>query len=138
MLERYQQLIAVPRILAVEDDVHQLELYQRFLERCQCEFFGARYVADGKKICEVTPISVVLLDLRFPGGESGVEFLRWRKTVNYPARVNILTNFLGGEELNDALPFGGFYLAQKPYTQEQLLEVLVDSGVILHPKPHGT
>jgi CheY-like chemotaxis protein len=147
-----EQLRNPPKILAVDDDGPQLELYDAMLRAWECERFMANNIPKAIELCQRIPITITLLDLRFTGQPlSGIDFLK--QVVQMPRRpkVAILTAYIGGPEYREALGvelerendfvelprLGHYYVAPKPYTRDALAEILRRNGIILRPA-HAT
>lgn len=140
--ERVQRLTAGgPTILAIDDDPTMLDLYAGLLDQFVCRFFPAICIEDGIQIAATLPVHIVLLDMIFPAtAKRGVDFMRWRHETGraHYMRVAIISGLVGPADVEEARMFGGFYIAaRKPCTQQELFDILTDSGITLHRKQHG-
>jgi len=122
-------------ILAIDDDALVLDLYEKFMARWDCFFIKSQRVEDGLAICKTVGLSLVLLDLRFPGHPlNGVDFLKEAHKLPRKPRIVVLTGYPGSKECEEAMAIGNYYVARKPYTRDELDGILRVNGIILRPR----
>lgn len=112
------------RILIVDDNPADRELYRRFLsmEDCTFDFVEADTGEAGLQLLDSTSPQCVLLDYRLPD-LNGVEFLKEWKRRHLPTQcpVVLLTNYGSEQLVMDALTIGACdYLKKGTLTPEIL------------------
>lgn len=81
--------MAKPKILIIEDDPTLLTLFSDFLGTCY-EVLSARSGAEGCRLFDISPVSLILLDLKLRDID-GVEVLRRIRGKSLTTKVIILT-----------------------------------------------
>jgi PAS domain S-box-containing protein len=120
-------------ILFVEDEVKQLELMQRFLERNGYRVLTA---INGLEAVEIhlrykDEISVVVLDLGLPG-LTGWEAFQRMKQANPNLKGILATGYIAPEIASAATQGELSAVIMKPYQLSEILEVV--SSTALHPQ----
>ena len=119
-----------PTLLIVDDEPAIVSSIVRSLED-DYDCVGAANAAEGRKVFETRPVTVVLSDQRMPG-EPGSEFLAWVRK-NHPDTIRILiTGFSDFESVVAAVNQGQIYhFLHKPWEPIQL-EVVIRQAVQVH------
>jgi CheY-like chemotaxis protein len=105
------------RILVVEDELDQLAIRRQLLEHAGYEVFAAQTCADA--IERLPGCELVLMDLRIPRMEDGLELIRAAKAAR--ARVIVLS----GAHADTTLDTDEFLI--KPCSSKKLLEMVARS-----------
>ena len=101
------------RILVVEDDLDQLNLRLQILEQAGYDVAVAQNAAEA--VPKLPGCRVVLMDLRLPTAEDGMQLIRAAAPV---ARIILLS----GSEPESPLPVDEFL--RKPFSSRKLLETV--------------
>jgi len=101
------------KILIVEDDLDQLSIRTQLLEHAGYEIATAQTAAEA--IAKLPGCQLVLMDLRLPEAEDGIELISWAA-----ARARII--LLSGAEPETPLPVDEFLI--KPCPSRKLLEAV--------------
>ena len=101
------------RILVVEDDPDQLQMRTQILEQAGYEVAAAENTAEALR--QLPGCRVVLMDLRLPELEDGLELIR---AASSSARIILLS----GAEPDTALPVDQFL--RKPFSSKKLLDTV--------------
>jgi CheY-like chemotaxis protein len=78
--------------------------------------------------------ALFVLDLHFPGGETGLDFLRWLRQHEAPfgsTPVMILTGSERAEDRQEGLSLGALFYLKKPVTAEKLTEAVQSLGFVV-------
>lgn len=114
------------RVLLLEDDRDQLEIRKLILEKAGYRVDAAASVEAARAAFEAEAPEVVVMDLRVPRREDGLEFLEWVKGTRPQLRTIVLS---GAEEDGQGLPADRFLA--KPVRPRVLLDVLAKLAVLL-------
>ena len=109
-------------VLAIEDNLDTLQLWQRYVQHTPYHLVGVRDPAGAMRAARETPPDVVMLDVMMPGTD-GWELLGQLR--NHPATSEIrivVCTVLPQEEL--ALSLGANAFVRKPATREEFLQAL--------------
>ncbi|HOW53858.1 MAG TPA: sigma-54 dependent transcriptional regulator [Syntrophorhabdaceae bacterium] len=118
-------------ILAVDDSPATLELLQRNLAAEGYVVFTAANVAEAIKILDVTPIDLVVTDLKMPG-LSGVHLVRHIRENFRDMEVMIITGYPSVKGAVEAMKTGAEEYLVKPFTDEELLSAVARTLNKLH------
>lgn len=123
----------MPKILLVDDEVDTRELLSRSLGR---RGFMVATAADGKIALEMidTSFDIVVTDLLMPRTD-GISLLKELRCRNSPTIRVVITSFADKERAVNALNLGANYLVEKPFTSDQLADVLTH---LLDERSSGT
>lgn len=111
------------RILAVDDAPATLEVLQRNLDAQGYVVFTAANVAEAIKILDVTPIDLVVTDLKMPG-LSGVHLVRHVRENFREMEVMMITGYPSVKGAVEAVKTGAEEYLVKPFTDEELLSAV--------------
>jgi two-component system, OmpR family, response regulator VanR len=101
------------RILIVEDDIDQLNIRKQLLEQAGYQVATAQNATEA--ITQLPGSQVVLMDLRLPEPEDGMELIL---AASPSARIIVLS----GAEPEAPLPVDAFLT--KPFSSKKLLEIV--------------
>jgi len=118
-------------ILAVDDSPATLELLQRNLAAEGYVVFTAANAAEAIKILDVTPIDLVVTDLKMPG-LSGVHLVRHIRENFRDMEVMIITGYPSVKGAVEAMKTGAEEYLVKPFTDEELLSAVARTLNKLH------
>lgn len=107
----------------MDDSPAMLEVLQRNLVRSGYEVFTASNVAEAINILEVTPIDLVITDLRMPG-LSGVDLVRHIRENFRDMEVMVITGYPSVKGAVEAIKTGAEEYLAKPFTDEELLSAV--------------
>jgi two-component system chemotaxis response regulator CheY len=116
------------KVLIVDDSNTMRKIVARSLRQAGFEFEKLLEAADGQAALEVLAgesVDIVLSDINMPVMD-GIEFLRQK---NADAQIKaipvvMITTEAGTDVLNEALSLGAVGTIKKPFTPEQVQEVL--------------
>lgn len=126
--------MATPEILIVEDDIHMLKALKATLLRAGYPVETAVDAQEARAKIRQKPFGLVLTDLRMPNG-SGMEVLKEVQSVIPNTPVIVLTAYGTVESAVEAMKEGASDFIQKPFSFEDLQEVVsrslnADAGVM--------
>jgi DNA-binding NtrC family response regulator len=108
------------RILIVDDEMDMRWLLSGILKE---EGYEVREADTGKKALQFfrkSPPDLVLLDLKIPGGDDGIEILKRIKAINQDIPVVILTAYGNIESAVEAIKLGAYDYFTKPFENDRL------------------
>lgn len=116
------------KVLIVDDSNTMRKIVARSLRQAGFEFEKLLEAADGQAALEILAgetVDIVLSDINMPVMD-GIEFLRQK---NADAQIKVIpvvmiTTEAGTDVLNEALSLGAVGTIKKPFTPEQVQEVL--------------
>ncbi|MFB3885209.1 MAG: sigma-54-dependent transcriptional regulator [Thermodesulfobacteriota bacterium] len=111
------------QILVVDDTPNTLEVLQRNLTSQGYQTFIASNVADAIKILDVTPIDLVITDLKMPG-VSGLDLVRHVRENFKETEVMMITGYPTIEGAVTAVKTGAEEYLTKPFTDEELFSAV--------------
>jgi DNA-binding NtrC family response regulator len=111
------------RILVVDDEKNQRELYQMILEDSGFEAFAAPSGAAALKVYEDQEIDLVLTDYNMAGMD-GLALLKELVERDPSAIVVMITAFGSVDSVKEALRSGAYDYLEKPVDQETLLKTV--------------
>jgi two-component system response regulator (stage 0 sporulation protein F) len=116
-----------PKILYVDDEIVNLELFVRMFQR-KYEVATGLSGAEGLEMLAADPnIQLVISDMRMPG-LTGLEFIRRAKAHHPQLPFFILTGFAITREIEEALENGTVRsYFQKPFNRDDLDAAIAES-----------
>jgi CheY-like chemotaxis protein len=123
------RLNATTRILILDDEEVIRMVVPRWLKRAGCSVVAA---ADGQQALTLykqalndgVPFDVGILDLTIPGGIGGVEVAKAVLAFQPEARLIASSGYADGAVMSNFAAYGFKGVIAKPYTEDQLREVL--------------
>ena len=116
------------KVLIIDDSNTMRKIVTRSLRQAGLEFDTILEAADGQAALEVLEgemVDIILSDINMPNMD-GIEFLRQKqrndKIKGIP--VVMITTEAGSDILNEAMSLGALGSIKKPFTPEQVQEVL--------------
>lgn len=111
------------KILAIDDDKHQLELVSRILRERHYSVVPARSEKEALKLMERKRPLLVLSDLKIPGTD-GFALLRKLKEIDPEAGFIVMTGYGSPENLDRARELGVNRFLEKPLSLNLLFEAV--------------
>lgn len=114
------------KILVVEDDISSQQYY-RFIFRDRFEIRMVSSIMEAKQALEKESFGVALIDLSLPGGESGLELIRFLRK-NYPDGKPVpiaVTAHVFPQNQIEAMEAGAKEFLTKPILSKVLLDVIM-------------
>jgi two-component system response regulator HydG len=107
------------RILVVDDSANTLEVLQRNLTSQGYQVFTAPGVMEALQFLGITPVDLVITDLKMPGA-SGMELIRHVRENLKDTEIMMITGFATVEGAVQAVKSGAEEYLAKPFTDEEL------------------
>jgi two-component system response regulator HydG len=118
----------VLNLLVVDDDRAIREACREVAQAAHFNAFVADTAEHAYKVLDSHNIDVVLLDLKLPGGTSGLEALKEIKNRRPDAVVVILTGYGSVHSAVQAMKCGAYDYITKPFTLDELKQLLQRVG----------
>ena len=118
-------LAAGGRMLLVEDDLSVAAIALDHLEGLGLEVTTAETAVEALEILRTRPFDMMLSDVVMPGGMTGIELARICER-DWPHMRVVLTSGYAGDDVDAALADAPWPFLRKPYSVEQLAQVLGD------------
>ena len=117
------------RVLVMDDEEPIRSLVEKMLTRME---FEVETAADGSRAVEMyqraqkeeNPFDAVIMDLTIPGGMGGKEAVAKMLEIDPEARCVVSSGYASDPVMSDYRAYGFAAAAEKPYTKDQLREVL--------------
>jgi DNA-binding NtrC family response regulator len=110
-------------ILVVDDSIDTLEMLERNLKSKGYRVFPAQSVVEAIKILDVTPIDLVITDIKMPI-DSGFELIEHIKENFKEIEIIVITGFPSIEGAIKAVKNGAEEYLPKPFTDKELFSVV--------------
>ena len=114
------------KILIVDDEPNVRLMYRSALEGCCYEIYEADSGAKALNHCKKQLPDVAILDLRMPGGLSGLELLDEMKKLNIQTPVVFVSAYADVPNAVNAMKLGAIDFLQKPILPDQLRNIIKD------------
>ena len=114
-------------ILVVDDEVAIGKIMEVHLSKIGCNVIHVTSPSEAKPFLLSKNIDLLLSDIAMPGGETGIDLLRWCREKNIQIPVVLISGFVTPDDVRYALSQGVEYVIHKPFTREHLIEVVIDS-----------
>jgi two-component system chemotaxis response regulator CheY len=116
------------KVLIIDDSKTMRKIVTRSLRQAGFEFEKVLEAGDGQAALEVLagePVDIVLSDINMPVMD-GVEFLRQKSADSQINEIPVvmITTEAGSDVLEEAISLGAVGTIKKPFTPEQVQEVL--------------
>jgi DNA-binding NtrC family response regulator len=108
-------------VLIVDDEADFLETVVRRLEQRKISVTGVRSGEEALERLKEKDFSVIILDVKMPGGMDGIEALRAIKEMQPDAEVILLTGHASVETSIEGMELGAYDYILKPVKLEDLL-----------------
>ncbi|PKN29958.1 MAG: response regulator [Deltaproteobacteria bacterium HGW-Deltaproteobacteria-21] len=108
-------------VLVVDDEKDFLETVVKRLEQRKINVTGVGSGEDALEQLKKKEFSVIILDVKMPGGMDGIEALRIIKKMQPHAEVILLTGHASVETSIEGMKLGAFDYVLKPVKLEDLL-----------------
>ncbi|RYF99198.1 MAG: response regulator, partial [Caulobacteraceae bacterium] len=115
--------VATRRILLVEDDAGVAAIALELLTAMGMDVASADTAPRALEMLRVERFDLMLSDVVMPGGMTGIELARVCAT-EWPEMRIVLTSGYAGEDVDEALSDAPWPFLRKPYSGEQLAEIL--------------
>jgi len=114
-------------VLIVDDEKDFLETVVKRLEQRKINVTGVASGEEALELLKRQDFSVIILDVKMPGGMDGIEALRSIKKMQPHAEVILLTGHASVETSIEGLKLGAFDYVLKPVKLEDLLARVSDA-----------
>lgn len=123
------------KILVIDDEKMMLRLVSAILSRAGYSVKTAGAISEALEQLALEPVDLITCDLMLPD-ISGLDFLQMMRDGQVTPAVPVVVVTAAGfqSELESARALGAAYVLNKPFTAQQLSEVV---GTILDPQPGG-
>ncbi|MHC5036789.1 MAG: sigma-54-dependent transcriptional regulator [Planctomycetota bacterium] len=111
------------KILVVDDAEDTVEVLRRNLTLAGYQVFTAPGVGEAIRFLEVTPVELVVTDMKMPGA-SGLELVRHVMENLRDTEVMMITGYATVEGAVEAVKTGADEYLAKPFTDEELLNAV--------------
>lgn len=116
------------KVLIVDDSTTMRKIVTRSLRQAGLDVGDVFEAADGEealKLLETTSVDIILSDINMPNMD-GIEFLRQKSTKGAIKGIPVvmITTEAGADILAEAKQLGAVGAIKKPFTPEQLSDVL--------------
>ena len=116
----------MPKILIVEDDSAFRQMLSRFLTKNGFEVSQANDIREAQDQIDKQPFEIVLSDVRLPSG-SGQDLLKTTSSDLAATKIILMTGYGEVKSAVEAMKKGAFDYVTKPFTPEQILQVINDA-----------
>jgi signal transduction histidine kinase len=114
---------AIPRVLVVDDEPSVIDVFQEFLSG---QGYALSIASSGEEAVRLIPDlhpDIILTDINLPG-LSGLEVMRYAKTVDPEVAVIVVTGYASASTAIDALRQGAFNYVTKPFDLDEVHQIV--------------
>ncbi|MEM6892579.1 MAG: sigma-54 dependent transcriptional regulator [Bacteroidota bacterium] len=116
----------MPKILIVEDDSAFRQMLSRFLTKNGFEVSQAHDIKEARNQIDEQSFEIVLSDVRLPEG-NGQDLLKTISSDLAATKIILMTGYGEVKSAVEAMKKGAFDYVTKPFTPEQILQVITDA-----------
>ncbi|MEM8765059.1 MAG: sigma-54 dependent transcriptional regulator [Bacteroidota bacterium] len=116
----------MPKILIVEDDSAFRQMLSRFLTKNGFEVSQAHDIKEARNQIDEQSFEIVLSDVRLPEG-NGQDLLKTISSDSAATKIILMTGYGEVKSAVEAMKKGAFDYVTKPFTPEQILQVITDA-----------
>jgi GAF domain-containing protein/CheY-like chemotaxis protein len=113
------------QLLLIEDDPDMVDQFRRTLQRQGFEIYTASIPLEAKPMASGLHPNIILMDVNFSQG-AGWEILEWLKSRDDTRDIPVVIVSLS-DEGDKALEIGAFRYIRRPFTPEQLIDVVKEA-----------
>ena len=110
-------------VLLVDDDKNIRQMLKVSLTGLGCDVSSAESAEEAERILRAKRFDVLLTDFKL-GGSTGIDLLKFSKTVEHPPVCLLMTAFASFENAVNAIREGAFDYLPKPFSTAQLSHLL--------------
>lgn len=121
--ETYRWHLKAHVVLVIDNDAGVRKLLKRFLEVDGYRVCLASDGAEGLACLNKESVDLILLDLEMPG-MNGPAFLREFRKEQGTLPVIVVTGYMNGDLMVEAMKYGPLTLLAKPINREQLIQAV--------------
>ena len=115
--------LPVPRVLVVDDEPSVIDVFQEFLSG---QGYALTIASSGEEAVRLIPElrpDIILTDINLPG-LSGLEVMRYAKSVDPEVAVIVVTGYASASTAIDALRQGAFNYVTKPFDLDEVHQIV--------------
>lgn len=116
--------------LVVDDESAIREILGIYLEELGLNVLSCSSVEDARNSLSNFDVDLILSDIAMPGGENGIDFLRWCRKRRIISPFILISGYVTSEAVRDALAQGVQYVIHKPFSREQLSQAILSSFAV--------
>ncbi len=116
--------------LVVDDESAIREILGIYLEELGLNVLSCSSVEDARNSLSNFDVDLILSDIAMPGGENGIDFLRWCRKRRIISPFILISGYVTSEAVRDALAQGVQYVIHKPFSREQLSQAVLSSFAV--------
>lgn len=122
--------LAGKTILVVDDEEAIRELVKIYLSELEVVVVDTVSAAQARECLKKLKIDVILSDIAMPGGETGIDLLRWCHSEHILAPFILISGFISPADVRYALSRGVQHVIHKPFNKTQLINAVLSSFAV--------
>jgi putative two-component system response regulator len=117
-------------VMVVDDEASVRDILKVYLGELGLSVIPAASVAFARECLESFSVDLILSDISMPGGESGIDLLRWCREAGLAVPFILISGFIRSEDVRSALALGVHHVIHKPFDRQQLTGAVMSSFAI--------
>ena len=116
--------------LVVDDEAAIRDILGIYLEELGLSVLSCSSVESARSSLSNFDVDLILSDIAMPGGENGIDLLRWCRKRRIISPFILISGYVTSEAVRDALAQGVQYVIHKPFSREQLSQAVLSSFAV--------
>ncbi len=113
--------------LVVDDEGTIRDVIKAYLSDLEVFIVFAESVSHARECLKQFTVDVILSDIAMPGGETGIDLLRWCRKEKIIVPFILVSGFITPEDARFALSQGVQHVIHKPFKKKQLVDAVLSS-----------
>jgi putative two-component system response regulator len=125
-----ERVLAGKTIMVVDDETAVRDVLEAFLSELEVIVIPVKSVSQARDYLKTSTVDVILSDIAMPGGETGIDLLRWCRSNLIAAPFIFISGFVTPDDVRFALSQGVQHVINKPFRKQQLIEAMLSSFAV--------
>ncbi len=117
-------------VLVVDDEEAIRGLVKVYLSELEVVVVDTVSAAQARECLKKFKVDVILSDIAMPGGETGIDLLRWCRNEHILAPFILISGFISPADVRIALSHGVQHVIHKPFNKTQLINAVLSSFAV--------
>ncbi len=122
--------LAGKTVLVVDDEEAVRGLVKLYLSELEVVVVDTVSAAQARECLTKYKVDVILSDIAMPGGETGIDLLRWCRNERILAPFILISGFISPADVRIALSHGVQHVIHKPFNKTQLINAVLSSFAV--------
>jgi len=125
-----ERILVGKTIMVVDDEATVREVLRVYLSELGVNVLSVDSPLQARLCLNSFNVDVILSDIAMPGGETGIDLLRWCRLHQIVAPFILISGFITPADVRYALSQGVQHVIHKPFKRQQLIEAVLSSFAV--------